>query len=273
MKLHAKGGKRIARLLCIALSVMLIVTMIPIREIGRVCAEPKDDNGLQSVEEQGEDVTDPLPEENDQEIDTDADQSRETEDADVISDPFSEYWDADEDRYVLSSGTYIMPDDFTAQGYLYVPSGETVTIDLAGFALKRELASAVAKGYVIENDGTLTIQDSSGNNSGMITGGKNGGKSMSGGGIYNFGTFNLEGGNITGNQARIYGGGIYNGNGGTVNITGGSITNNTAQKGGGISNSGTMSISNATISGNIATADRGGACDSEQHAYGSFPAG
>ena len=43
MKLHAKAGKRTARFLCIALSVMLIVTLIPIREIGRVYAEPNDD--------------------------------------------------------------------------------------------------------------------------------------------------------------------------------------------------------------------------------------
>ena len=43
MKLHAKAGKRTARVLSIALSVMLIVTLIPIREIGRVYAEPNDD--------------------------------------------------------------------------------------------------------------------------------------------------------------------------------------------------------------------------------------
>ena len=43
MKLHAKAGKRTARVLSIALSVMLIVTLIPIREIGRVYAEPNAD--------------------------------------------------------------------------------------------------------------------------------------------------------------------------------------------------------------------------------------
>ena len=320
MKLHAKAGKRTARVLSIALSVMLIVTLIPIREIGRVYAEPNDDtqgapafsqqvkvdedgviiaveapegvfpadatlevskitdekdlakageavaeqreqgaepdrsyvfdikvldsdnNEIQLTGEQGQVTasfskagnektvagvyqlldTESSAGENEEtpaehkwkaekrdvswnsstnmfEVQTDSfapfvveffhESSKETKDAEDTqllgingagdSDTFSQFWNEGEERYVLSDGIYKMTGDFTAQGYLYVPSGVTVTIDLTGHTLKRDLSSPVAKGYVIENDGTLTIQDSSGNNSGMITGGKNGGKSMS----------------------------------------------------------------------------------------------
>ena len=188
---------------------------------------------------------------------------RDTDDAGT--DPFSEFWNEESGCYILASGTYTMTEDFVAQGYIYVPKDETVTIDLRGYALKRELESSVAKGYIIENEGTLTIRDTSSDAAGKITGGNNGGTSRGGGGIYNLGTFNLEGGSITGNKARMFGGGIYNEARGTVNITGGSITNNTTQKGGGILNSGTMNISNAVISGNVATADQGGGIYTERN--------
>ena len=104
MKHHTKSVITALRLLCIALSVMLIVTMIPMSGFGRVHAEPKDYE-LKAAEEQAENAA-PLQEENaaplqeenaaplrqaeddqetdpdaDQETGPDADQNRETEEA------------------------------------------------------------------------------------------------------------------------------------------------------------------------------------------------
>ena len=78
-----------------------------------------------------------------------------------------------------------------------------------------------------------------------------------GGGIYNCGTLNVEGGVISGNEAHC-GGGIANQGhrgypgSGVCNITGGKILNNSAATGGGIGNDQTVNISGGTISGNTA---------------------
>lgn len=111
------------------------------------------------------------------------------------------------------------------------------------------------------------------------------GNAVDGGGVYNFGTLNLDHVLITGNIAN-YGGGIYNGgtvnmnadssitannlltrgclgggiynggiaNAGTVNMNGGSITGNTAYEGGGIFNYyGTINMNTgSSITGNTA---------------------
>ena len=92
----------------------------------------------------------------------------------------------------------------------------------------------------------------------------------SGGGVYNYmGTFNMNGGSITGNTAtgeNSNGGGVYNegssGNPGTFNMTGGSITGNTAtgenSNGGGVYNEGspgnfsTFNMNGGSITGNTA---------------------
>ncbi|WP_066459786.1 InlB B-repeat-containing protein [Anaerotruncus rubiinfantis] len=79
-----------------------------------------------------------------------------------------------------------------------------------------------------------------------------------GGGIYNCGTLNVEGGVISGNKAYC-GGGIANqghsssSESGTLNLTGGEIRGNTAETGGGIGNEQTVHIAGGTISGNTAT--------------------
>ena len=55
---------------------------------------------------------------------------------------------------------------------LIVPSSVTVTLDLNGFTIDRGLAdsSPQSKGYVIKNEGNLTIRDSSAAQTGAITG-------------------------------------------------------------------------------------------------------
>ncbi len=82
-----------------------------------------------------------------------------------------------------------------------------VTLDLATFNINRNLSSAATNGYVIkvESGKTLTIQGTTG----QIKGGYNNGN---GGGIYNAGTVDLQGGIITGNKVttNYNGAGIYN---------------------------------------------------------------
>lgn len=61
------------------------------------------------------------------------------------------------DAAIRAGGTVVLDNDFTFNGSLYVPSGVTTEIDLAGHKLQ-----SVNKD-VIYNDGTLTITDSVGN--------------------------------------------------------------------------------------------------------------
>ena len=84
-----------------------------------------------------------------------------------------------------------------------------------------------------------------------------------GGGILNSGTFNMKGGEISGNFAGNDGGGIncpypsseiY----AVLVIDSGIISGNTAQKGGGVYSFGTFVMNNATISGNTAVTESGG---------------
>jgi len=165
-----------------------------------------------------------------------------------------------------------------------------VTIDLNGHTLRRLMDAADDGGQVISVFGgwTLTIKDSSGDNSGKITGGwsyqggaiyvypdaqltieggtitgnradtKGGGYGY-GGGVENHGTMTITGGKITGNTAGQFGGGIHNE--GTLTITGGTITDNTAGTyGGAIYSNSTVSISGATLSGNTAQSGGGAIC-------------
>ncbi|SCW49499.1 hypothetical protein SAMN02910456_01423 [Ruminococcaceae bacterium YRB3002] len=120
---------------------------------------------------------------------------------------------------------------------------QEAVIDLNGFRLDRGLTGqdACSNGYVLINEGKLTIKDGAGG--GVITGGCTSGN---GGGIYNNGTLIIEGGCIENNYASGCGGGIYNS--GTVTIKGGSITgNSSAGLGCGIYNSGTMNLSGSPV--------------------------
>ena len=138
---------------------------------------------------------------------------------------------------------YVAP--AAGDGYLEVPNAKTVTLDLKGHTINRNLTEATADGYVIKviAGGTLTISDSG--TGGTITGGNNSSDAdgQRGGGICNLGTVNFQGGIISGNLS-VNGGGIYNEN--TLNISGGTIASNTATTGGGIYNNGaTFTMSGA----------------------------
>ncbi len=155
-----------------------------------------------------------------------------------------------------AGATITLERDLTAgagDSALYVPSGWNLTIDLNGHTLDRGLADgdAQADGYVIKNEGTLTIIDSAGG--GTITGGN---CSDRAGGVYNSGTLTLNGGSITGNKSATWGGGIYlpDGTGAVLNLNGGTVTNNTCgNNGGGVHVSGTATLNvsgSPVVSGN-----------------------
>ncbi|MDY4708382.1 MAG: hypothetical protein SO390_08485 [Candidatus Treponema excrementipullorum] len=152
------------------------------------------------------------------------------------------------------------------------------TLDLNGHAIDRELITDTSGGQVIvvEDNGNLTIKDSSAGadgtgGTGKITGGYDSGNGQNyamGGGIYvESGSLTLESGNISKNKAARDGGGVYLGPGGTFTMKGGSITGNTAgSNGNGNSNGGGVYVSSGceftmtggSITGNTANANGGG---------------
>lgn len=132
---------------------------------------------------------------------------------------------------------------------LVIPEGKELTLDLNGSTISRSLEAAETDGNVINNNGTLTIKDSSADKSGKITGGHNRGV---GGAIVNNGTLTIESGEISGNTAQR-GGGIYNASEATLTLNGGSVRNNTTETGGaggGVLNDGTMTVSGGSVSEN-----------------------
>ena len=138
---------------------------------------------------------------------------------------------------------------------------KTVTIELNGHTIDRNRKSGTGNGQVFGVTGTshLTITDVAG--TGTITGGF----SSNGGGIFidTNATVAINGGSIQGNTSDSSdggdGGGVYNK--GTLIMNGGAIAFNKADDtGGGIycTDSGTIQLDNALITGNYADDDNGG---------------
>ena len=78
-----------------------------------------------------------------------------------------------------------------------------------------------------------------------------------GGGVWNQGSFIMEGGEISANTAAL-GGGVMNSSGGSMTMYGGVIKENNAANGGGVFNFGTLNLQNGSISENTATGFGGG---------------
>ncbi len=137
---------------------------------------------------------------------------------------------AEDDSTITLSQTLTAGEDDTR---LSVPEGRSITIDLNGNTIDRNLEEVAADGsvFIVEKDSTLIITDTSADQDGRITGGN----AEYGGGIYNKGTVTFEGGNISSNKAT-HGGAILNE--GTLNMTGGCVENNEAEEGGGIYSNG-----------------------------------
>ena len=193
---------------------------------------------------------------------------------------------------------------------LEIPSGVTVTIQggtlrggtgapLAVQGLGSQAVNVATYGGVLLNEGTLTLDGTA------VTGGKanvGGGianlktgtltlkgtssvtsntaqalpadateDSGEGGGVFNSGVLQVEGGKVSSNTAVSAGGGIYNLIGGTVTIRDGGVDNNSCTypltvtnggtngcAGGGIFSFGNVTLTGGTISGNTATYFGGG---------------
>ncbi len=142
-------------------------------------------------------------------------------------------------KYVLTSQTYKLDADVTLKGDICIPHGVNAVIDLNGHTIDRKNKSAAVvtdDGHVfrVEENGTLTIKDSSSSQTGAVTGGY----STKGGGILiqKNAVCNLEGGKINGNVASNQGGGVYIQTGGKLNMTGAAVSGNKASIGGGIFN-------------------------------------
>ncbi len=147
--------------------------------------------------------------------------------------------------YTLTSQTYTLTDDINTAGYIYVPSGVTATIDLAGHTIDRGLTSAVEKGYVIKVEGTLTLTDSG--TGGTVKGGMcSGWDKISCVYVSDGGNFTLAGGTLIGNT-NITGSAVYCAYPSSrITMTGGKITGDVC----GIEADGYLTISGGEISGN-----------------------
>ena len=164
----------------------------------------------------------------------------------------------------VAGNTLVLSQDYTAgSGESGLTIDKAITIDLNGYTIYRGLAEPTTEGYVIkvDNNGALTIKDSSSAQTGKITGGNNVRPSSGntdtngqGGGVsvLSGGAFTMESGAITGNSA-LNGGGVYSQTGSTVTITGGALTgNNATSYGGGIYQYGALTLGGTVqITGNL----------------------
>lgn len=144
------------------------------------------------------------------------------------------------------------PDDDT----LIFPKDKTLTLNLNGHTLDRNLKSYKENGETITVSGNLTIIDTSEDGGGKICGGFG-----AGGGVLvkDGGRFILENGSITGNNGNTGGGGIRVNNGGNVTIKAGKVENNNAPDGGGIYSEGAVEIKETgAINSNNAAGKGGG---------------
>jgi uncharacterized repeat protein (TIGR02543 family) len=159
-------------------------------------------------------------------------------------------------------------------GFILVPSHKSITLNLNGHSVNRNLTETQDNGEVIQINSTngevtnFTLLDSYGESengsgdgtSGSITGGNNSGN---GGGIQTTGyfvNFIMKGGCVSGNKATGNGGGLFlNGaTGGSSVISGGKVTGNSAANGGGIYIDEYSETYNCIIQGNTAAVYGGG---------------
>jgi hypothetical protein len=111
----------------------------------------------------------------------------------------------------------------------------------------------------IDNDGTLTLADSTVSDNSAATGG---------GGIWSNGTLTVTGSSVSGNSAGYYGGGIYSGSRGTLTVAHSTLAGNSASAhgidfpeyayGGALSAYGTATVTDSTLSDNTVVAIGGG---------------
>ena len=147
--------------------------------------------------------------------------------------------------------------------------GNGVTASISGLTVT---GGSATNGGGIDNDGRLTITDStiensyaSNNGGGIANSGtltvtdstiEGSNASNNGGGINNCGTLTISDSSITDNYVSHDGGGINND--GTLTVTDSTIANNSSGAGGGIENTGMLTLMNCTIAGNGVVFQGGG---------------
>ena len=144
-----------------------------------------------------------------------------------VSTPFTAVTDQNGlQNAATNGGSVYLANDITINTAITV-TGD-LTLCLNGHTLKNTAANT--RVIYIDRGGTLNLTDCG--STGTITGGSLTGSYDYGGGVYNYGTFAMYGGIISGNTAN-YGGGVYNNNT-TSTMYGGVISENTANHGGGV---------------------------------------
>ena len=154
-------------------------------------------------------------------------------------------------RLTMKSNVYRLSDaagQIHLSGYLYVPQGAEVVIDLNGVSIGRKLNESIKNGTIFVVEGKLTIQDNSEKATGCILGGnesntlgasavlvkKGGSLTLAGGTLQGndedkspaalnvYGSFEMRGGTVTGDSY-----GVRADSGSTVIVSGGTIQGNT----------------------------------------------
>jgi len=180
-----------------------------------------------------------------------------------------------------AAGSYYLTKDVTLtaewepkSGTVLCLNGKSITLNANGDVINMSANGTIFTLYDCRKSGTITHgKDSTdttyngcgvvvgetfnmygGNITGNVTG------SGSGGGVHvAYGTFNMYGGTITNNSCKLSGGGVYV-NYGTFNMSGGEISGNTSEQyGGGIElSSSTFTMTDGSISQNKAKENGGG---------------
>jgi hypothetical protein len=157
----------------------------------------------------------------------------------------------------LEGGSIEANTSWLGGGVFNGPWGNAVT-NIKGGSIKNNKALSTAKNQGF-GGGIFTWTTTTLN----ITGGslETNTADLSGGGIYNIGTFIMLAGNVEGNSVVNFGAGIINDSKGTFTFSGGTIQNNISTGavdpqisfGGGVCNSGIFTMSSGTIKGNKVT--------------------
>lgn len=142
-------------------------------------------------------------------------------------------------------------------GGIFLAGNSTLTMN--GGTLKNCHSSGFYGGGVyISSEASFTMHDGA-LIDGCMAERSTGGKKNEGGGVYNTGTFTMDGGtirNCTAVSRESRGGGVYVATGSSFTMSGGEITGNNAATGGGVGLwGGTFAMSGGTIKNNTATGD------------------
>jgi hypothetical protein len=156
-----------------------------------------------------------------------------------------------DDRVLENHGATVHIEGLTLTGGSNVEIGGGVHNAGGTLIMKASTVSgntALVHGGGLWNSGTLTVEG------GAIS---SNAANDHGGGLGNSGMATIQGAVISGNSAVAGGGGVVNFDTGTLAVTGGTISGNSAGWGGGIVNTGTLNLTDASVSDNTSSSTGG----------------